>query len=430
MYLPIAAALLLAAGEPAPKIEKGTVAFAPLGDQKNVPEQYRLQRAPLRLRAGAERRLPVSGVEVLELRFPSPVTTPHKENNTVWAEYYRPIAAKGPVPGVIVLDITGGDQTLSRVIARHLAQNGVAALFVQMAYYGPRRPPGSKLRLLSTDLEHTFAAIRQTVLDLRRATAWLESRPEIDKRRLGIMGTSLGSFVATLTAEMEPKLGRLAVLLGGADFADGYWDHPKVIRYRKVLTAFGGKKEDIKRLLAPVDPITCVKNLAGRKVLIVAAKNDEIVPPRMAETLWRATGKQQIIWLNAGHYSAAIYLMQGLKKVTEHFRAEYAHINSPRHEIGYRARRLEDSPAGHGARTNRLGRKWTKRELAVRRVPAANDGNRLPDRRMPTRPAAWWCRRGSSRRFLYVGSLWRRSLYCRRISSPAPLSGDRSRTRT
>jgi dienelactone hydrolase len=311
----------LVAGDKAPAIEKGTVVFTPLGDQKNVPEIYRLQGHRFDYEMVPMRELPVAGVEVLALRFPSPVVTPEKENNTVWAEYYRPKAA-GKVPGVIVLDITGGDQMLSRIMARHLAQNGVAALFVQMAYYGPRRPPNSALRLMSTDLEHSFGAVRQTVLDLRRATAWLEARPEIDKKRLGIMGTSLGSFIATLTAEMEPKLGRLAVLLGGADFADGYWDHPQALKYRKVFQALGGNKEQIREVIAQVDPITCVKNLKDCKVLIIAAKNDEIVPPRMAENLWRETGKQQIIWVNAGHYTAAIYLVQGLKNVVEHFRAE------------------------------------------------------------------------------------------------------------
>jgi dienelactone hydrolase len=311
----------LVAGEKTRSIEQGTVTFTPLGDQKNVPESYRLQAHRFDYELVPMRELPIAGVEVLELRYPSPVETPCKENNTVWAEYYRPRKA-GPMPAVIVLDITGGDQTVSRVIARHLAQNGVAALFVQMAYYGPRRPPGSPLRLLSPDLEHSFAAIRQTVLDMRRATAWLESRPEIDKKRLGIMGTSLGSFVATLTAEMEPKLGRLTVLLGGADFADGYWDHPQAVKYRKIFEALGGKKEMVREFIAPVDPITCVKNLKDCKVLIIAAKNDEIVPPRMAETLWRETGKQRIIWVNAGHYTAAIYLVQGLKNVVEHFQAE------------------------------------------------------------------------------------------------------------
>ena len=48
-----------------------------------------------------------------------------------------------------------------------LAQNGIGGLFVQMAYNGPRRPKGSNLRLLSPDLDHTFKAINQTVLDLR-----------------------------------------------------------------------------------------------------------------------------------------------------------------------------------------------------------------------------------------------------------------------
>src|SRR5262249_61850129 len=115
------------------------------------------------------------------LRFPSPVTSDCPENNTVHAEYYRP-KGDGPFPGVIVLDITAGDQSLSRGISTLLAQRGIAALFVQMAYYGPRRPPGSKLRLLSPNIAHTVEAIRQTVLDVRRATAWLESRPEIDAK--------------------------------------------------------------------------------------------------------------------------------------------------------------------------------------------------------------------------------------------------------
>ena len=157
--------------------------------------------------------------------FPSAVESPTPENNTVYAEYYRP-EGKGPFPCVIVLDITGGDQTMSR---RHLhapvARTAIAGLFVQMAYYGPRRPPGSKLRFSARHLPHA-AAVRQTVLDLRLATAWMESRPEIDAKRLGIMGTSLGSFLAALTAEMEPKLGRVAVLLGGGGFVDGYYDDP------------------------------------------------------------------------------------------------------------------------------------------------------------------------------------------------------------
>jgi fermentation-respiration switch protein FrsA (DUF1100 family) len=312
--------LLLAGDKKADRpVEKGTVMFKPQGDQKNIPEKYRLAAHDFEYQMKFLRELPDNGVEIFEVTFPSPVKSPHAENNTVYAEYYRP-KKNGPIPCVIVLDITGGDQSLSRLIARHLAQNGVGGLFVQMAYYGPRRPPGSNLRLLSMDIDHSFKAITQTVLDLRRATAWMEARPEVDKTRLGIMGTSLGSFMAALTAEMEPKLGRVSVLLGGGGFVDGYWDHPQAVPYRKMYEAVGGTKKMAQDFIADIDPITHAGLLKDRKVLIIAAKNDEIVPPKMAENLWKASGEQRIIWLNAGHYSAAVFILPGLKNVVEHFK--------------------------------------------------------------------------------------------------------------
>src|SRR5262249_50269796 len=147
------------------------------------------------------------GVTVHHLRFPSPIRTVTPENNTVHAEYYRP-RGNGPFPAVIVLDVTAGNQMYSRLAATHLSRQGIAPLFVQMAYYRPRRPADSDLRLLSPDLFHTTRAVTQTVLDVRVASAWLASRREIDPRKLGVLGTSLGSFVAALAGEMEPRLGR------------------------------------------------------------------------------------------------------------------------------------------------------------------------------------------------------------------------------
>jgi cephalosporin-C deacetylase-like acetyl esterase len=311
----------LSAQDKKPADEKGIVKFAPVGDQKEITKQYRLDAHEFPFDLKWKKSLEVAGVDIFDLTFPSPVKTEHVENNTVWAEYYRP-RKPGPHPGVIVLDITGGNQQLSRMIATHFAQTGVAGLFVQMAYYGPRRPANSKLRLMSYDIEQTIKGVEQTVLDLRRATAWMESRPELDPKRLGIMGTSLGSFLAALTAEMEPKLGRVAVLLGGGGFVDAYWEHPQVLPFRQVYETVGGTKQSIKDAIASIDPITAAGNLKNRRVLIIGAKKDEIVPPAMAENLWKATGEQRIIWLNAGHYSAAVFLIPGLKSVSNHFLAE------------------------------------------------------------------------------------------------------------
>src|SRR5947209_8650333 len=134
-------ALLLAVPS-APGLEEGTVAFSPRDEQAAIPARYRLEAHSFAWEMSPKGELPIAGVEIFDVRFPSPVKTRYPENNTVHAEYYRPKKVSGPFPAVIVLDITGGNQKLSRIIARHLAQNGIGGLFVQMAYYGPRRPPG------------------------------------------------------------------------------------------------------------------------------------------------------------------------------------------------------------------------------------------------------------------------------------------------
>jgi len=303
--------------------EKGTVHFQPVGDQSRIPTRYQLEAHSFDYDMELVRDLPNSGVEVFHVRFPSPVITPCPENNTVHAEYYRPVSqadrAGSRFPGVIVLDITAGDQKLSRIIATHLAQNRIAALFVQMAYYGPRRPPGSELRLLTPNYQHTMAAVRQTVLDIRQATAWLEARPEIDAHRLGVLGTSLGSFMGTLAAEMEPKLSRLAVLLGGGGLVNAYYDDPRAANFRQLWEALGGTKEKLAQLIGPADPLTCASNLKDRRVLIIAGKRDDIVPPKAAEALWQATGKQEIIWYDCTHYGAVVYFLPAMRHIVRHF---------------------------------------------------------------------------------------------------------------
>ena len=136
------------------------------------------------------------------------------------------------------------------------------------------------------------------------------------------MGTSLGSFMAALTGEMEPRLRRVAVLLGGGGFVDAYYDHPRGESFRKIYEALGGSKEKLARVIAPVDPLTCAANLKDRKVLMIDAKRDEIVIPKMAEAMWKATGEQKIVWYDCTHYGAALYFLDAMEHVVKHLGAE------------------------------------------------------------------------------------------------------------
>lgn len=307
----------LALASPTPS---GSFHFAPLEDQSALPERYRLTAQGVAFQTSLKHDLPLSGVTVHRLSFPSPVESPHRENNTVHAEYYR-TTAPGRRPATIVLDITGGDQSLSRGIALYLAQNKINALFVQMAYYGPRRPPGSRVRMLSTDIPRTLAAVRQTVLDVRVAGAWLASRAENDPERIGILGTSLGSFVAALCAECDPRFSRVALLLGGGGLVDAFYDHPQARPFVRIHELLGGTKDQVKQVIAPVDPITLADRLRGRSIVMFNASRDEIVPPSATKALWQAAGQPRIIWYDTTHYGAALYIPKMFPVLIEHLGA-------------------------------------------------------------------------------------------------------------
>jgi dienelactone hydrolase len=298
----------------------GTLSVPADDPDSPVAERYRLADYRCEYNLSLRYDLRHSGVAVYDLSFPSPVKSDIPENNTVYAQYFVP-KGEGKAPAVIVLDIMQGNQLIARGEAMWLAQNGVAALVVVLPHYNERRAPGSRVKLVSADIVRTMDGIRQGVLDCRVAAAWLASRPEVDAERLGMVGTSLGSFLTALTSANEPRIKNVCMLLGGGGLVDAYYDHPKARPVTEWIDRLGGKNF-VKRLIAPVDPITYAAQLKGKHLLMIAARKDEIVPAKAASQLWEATGRQRIVWLDAGHVTAGLYTMSMLCEVRDHVRGK------------------------------------------------------------------------------------------------------------
>jgi dienelactone hydrolase len=313
-------ALGFAAPAPAAGEERGTLKVSADDAKSPVAERYRMADYAGEYKLAPRYDLRHSGVTVYDLTFPSPVKSDVPENNTVYATYFVP-KGKEKCPAVIVLDIMQGNQLIARGEAMWLAQNGVAAMVVLLPYYNERRPPESRLKLVSPDLVRTLDGIRQGVLDCRCAAAWLAGRPEVDANNLGMVGTSLGSFLTALTSANEPRIKNVCILLGGGGLVDAYYDHPKAKPVTEWVDRLGGKNL-VKKLIAPVDPITYAAQLKGKNVLIIAAKNDEIVPPRAATQLWEAAGRPRIVWLESGHVTTAFYTMTVLREIRDHVRGK------------------------------------------------------------------------------------------------------------
>lgn len=283
-----------------------------------VPEIYQLDNTPFTYEL--EPQSVVGGVLISKLRFPSPVATEHPENNTVHAEYFRPLGS-GPFPCVIVLHIAGGDFELSRFVARMLTRGNVAALFVKMPYYGERRPKQGRIRMISSDLERGLVAMRQVVLDLRRACDWIQQVPGLDGNRIGITGISLGSITGSLAAAIEPRITHACLIMGGAALQNVLFESSErdAKEYREMWIRAGGTRETFAEVFAPYDPATYADRLKQRIVLMISAREDEVIPMASSLALWEATGRQRIIWYPCGHYTMAKYLLPALGHTVRFF---------------------------------------------------------------------------------------------------------------
>lgn len=308
--------------EPAKFVEvpaTGNAKFTPTKEENTVPKRYRQTAHEFTFETEFER---TSGpVRITKVRFPSPVKTDVEVNNTVHAQYFQP-EGEGPFPGVVVLHILGGDFALSQMIANGLARRGVAALFVKMPYYGERRPKGVRRRMLSPDLNETVAGMTQAVLDIRRAATWLEHRPEVDGKQLGVMGISLGGIMSCLSASAEPRFQKVAMYLAGGNMHSAIWDSEisEIQSYREQWKAAGETRESFIKKMADVDPITHARCLKNRKILMVNAKNDEVIPKECTVALWEKIGNPaEIIWLDAGHYSAILYIVGEMERLGRFF---------------------------------------------------------------------------------------------------------------
>jgi dienelactone hydrolase len=299
---------------------QGTVAFTPGADESEVPERFRLKAATFAWEAQPLLEDSTT-IEVWDVKYPSPVVTPHDLNNTVHAEYFRP-RSPGKHPAVIVLHILGGDFPLSRLFCNRLAQQGVAALFVKMPFYGPRRDPNSSRRMVSINPDETVDGMTQAVLDIRRSVAWLASRDEVDAEQIGIFGISLGGITGALAASIEPRIHNVCLLLAGGDIGRVALDSPQLKKVPGKLPAIAnGDRAAFLEKLSQIDPVTYASRARDKRILMLNAKSDEVIPKDCTLALWRGFGEPEIKWYSGGHYSVVIHLFRALENVAHFFAA-------------------------------------------------------------------------------------------------------------
>jgi dipeptidyl aminopeptidase/acylaminoacyl peptidase len=133
---------------------------------------------------------------------------------------------------------------------------------------------------------------------IRAAVDWLSARSDVDPRRIGGLGSSMGAYVMTQAAVLDERL-RSVVLAASPNevveqnwLASGRWGLLSQIPNYLALRAYG---QDLD--MAPRDVIG---RIAPRPVFILGGEFDDIVPPFMARQLFAAAGEPKLLWIVPG----------------------------------------------------------------------------------------------------------------------------------
>jgi dienelactone hydrolase len=236
------------------------------------------------------------------LTFPSALSTRHPENNTV---YGRLFAARDKKRAVVLLPQWNSDAEGHIGLSRVLSRLGITALRLSLPYHDRRMPPELSRAdfIVSSNVVRTVQVCRQAVMDARRALWWLRDQ---GYERLGLLGTSLGSCLAMLTASHEPLVRAQALNHVSPFFADVVWRGLSTAHVRVALD--GHIALDLLRdLWRPISPWSYLERTRGKKTLLVYAKYDLTFPVdlsvKLVDEFRRLDIATDVAVLPCGHYT-------------------------------------------------------------------------------------------------------------------------------
>ena len=248
---------------------------------------------------------------VLEVKFPSSEPSLFKNNATVWGHLYVPRReGKDAIPCVLVLPIMAEPNSWIEMRFVHaLLMSRIAVMWIEMPYQYHRRPrediPSGQV-FLARSARRLGLNFRQAAADARRSLTWLQASGLVDARRIGLMGISLGALVGSYVMSVDSRPRAAVLVLGGADL-------PGLVEKSEMTSDFvraaGIKKEDLREAWKGLEAWDYRDSNAGKRVLLINARGDRVIPEENARKLHEAFPGSRQIWIPFGHYGAILHFV-------------------------------------------------------------------------------------------------------------------------
>ena len=218
-------------------------------------------------------------------------------------------APSGRVPAYLALPDKA--KHLPAVIYLHGSGEGRERFVLPAVWAAGRRAVGMTLTLPSSSagappagltpaqsLARDWRIFASDVVAVRRAVDVLRSLPQVDPKRIGLVGWSLGARVAAVTAGAEPRLRAVVLMSGGSLPVSAY-----------VAQAPAALRAEVRRSLTQIDPLRWLARAHPGEVMLQDGRKDEIVPRAALVALQKAAPRGSVVrWYPAGHeLNAQVY---------------------------------------------------------------------------------------------------------------------------
>jgi pimeloyl-ACP methyl ester carboxylesterase len=225
------------------------------------------------------------------------------ENHVVHVELWRHHEGQ-PRPTVIALHGFGmGHPALDAVVlmAPALFAAGLDVALLTLPLHGARAPRSTRFSgqlFANPNVPRINESIAQAIHDVAAAMAWLRDR---GAGPVGVLGLSLGGYVAALAAALIDDLAFAVPVVAPACFGDLAHRFMATSRLYRGHDDRALSREDFRAVYRVHSPLAHAPRLANDRMLIVAARGDRVVPAEHAIWLWAHWGGPRLTWFTGSH---------------------------------------------------------------------------------------------------------------------------------
>lgn len=187
------------------------------------------------------------------------------------------------------------------LFASQCFQRGFDVALLTLPFHGTRTPSDARFsgeRFAVPHVARLNDAVRQAIYEVHTVVGWLRERSGAP---VGLLGLSLGGYLSALMAGLTPQLDFVISMVPPVCMGDLAWRFfSQSRRYRRADSpAFS--REELRAAYRVHSPLTHPRRVEKARLLVLAGRGDQIVPPDHPHALWQHWGEPDICWFAGSH---------------------------------------------------------------------------------------------------------------------------------